>query len=184
MAGLHRSSSALLSMASPARSWPVLLLRCSLMSCNCLFRCSSRQPLMLCPWTRDLALARGEAVHVSPLIFLSCTSGLPSLLGSPYEHCKVAEDFDISHGVSFCCQLSRAAICACLATGVCVGCFTLELLGDERHMLLSCPALADLRDECSPLVTECSGVMAGLVWARYQHMVSRYIIACLDRMSC
>ena len=31
----------------------------------------------------------------------SCTSGLPSLLGSPHEHCKVAEDFELSHGVSF-----------------------------------------------------------------------------------
>ena len=57
-------------------------------------------------------------------------------------------------------------------------------LGDERHMLLECPALADLRDEYSPLVAECSGVMARLVWARNQPMVSRYIIACLDRMSC
>ena len=28
-------------------------------------------------------------------------------------------------------------------------------LGDERHMLLECPALADLRDEYSPLVAEC-----------------------------
>ena len=42
----------------------------------------------------------------------------------------------------------------------------------------------DLRDEYSPLVAECSGVMARLVWARNQPMVSRYIIACLDRMSC
>ena len=57
-------------------------------------------------------------------------------------------------------------------------------LGDERHMLLECPALADLRDEFSPLIAECSGVMARLVWARNQPMVSRYIIACLDRMSC
>ena len=56
--------------------------------------------------------------------------------------------------------------------------------GDERHMLLECPALADLRDEFSPLVAECSGVMARLVWARNQRMVSRYIIACLDGMSC
>ena len=39
-------------------------------------------------------------------------------------------------------------------------------LDDEKHMLLECPALADLsnlRDEFSPLVTECSGVMARLV---------------------
>ena len=71
------------------------------MSCNCLFRCSGRQPLMLCPWTRDLPEPGVEAVHVSPLVFSSCTSGLPSLLGSPHEHRKVAEDFEISHGVSF-----------------------------------------------------------------------------------
>ena len=43
----------------------------------------------------------GEAVHISPLIFSPCRSDLPSLLGSPYEHCKVAEDFEVSHGVSF-----------------------------------------------------------------------------------
>ena len=66
---------------------------------------------------------------------------------------------------------------------VCRLCHT-GALGDERHMLLECPALADLREEYSPLVAECSGVMARLVWARNQPMVSRYIIACLDRMSC
>ena len=66
---------------------------------------------------------------------------------------------------------------------VCRLCHT-GALGDERHILLECPALADLRDEYSPLVAECSGVMARLVWARNQPMVSRYIIACLDRMSC
>ena len=67
--------------------------------------------------------------------------------------------------------------------GVCRLCHT-GALGDERHMLLECPALADLRDEYSPLVAECSGVMARLVWARNQPMVSKYIIACLDIMSC
>ena len=53
-------------------------------------------------------------------------------------------------------------------------------------MLLECPALADLeiRDKLSPLVTDCSSVMARLVWARNQPIASRYIIACLDRMSC
>ena len=66
---------------------------------------------------------------------------------------------------------------------VCRLCHT-GALGDERHMLLECPALADLRDEYSPSVAKCSGVMARLVWARNQPMVSRYIIACLDRMSC
>ena len=51
-------------------------------------------------------------------------------------------------------------------------------------MLLECPALAYLRDEYSPLIAKCSGVMARLVWAGNQPMVGRYIIACLDRMSC
>ena len=44
---------------------------------------------------------------------------------------------------------------------VCRLCHT-RALGDERHMLLEYPALADLRDEYSPLVAECSGVMASL----------------------
>ena len=66
---------------------------------------------------------------------------------------------------------------------VCRLCHT-GALGDERQMLLECPALADLRDEFSTLVAECAGVIARLVWARDQPMVSRYIIACLDRMSC
>ena len=87
------------------------------MSCSCLFRCSGRQPLMLCPWTRDLALAPGAKLCTyRRCFFSSCTSGLPSLLGSPHEHCKVAEDFEISHAMRpglICCQLSRAAICAC-----------------------------------------------------------------------
>ena len=40
---------------------------------------------------------------------------------------------------------------------VCRLCHT-GALGDERHMPLECPALADL--SASPLVAECSGVMA------------------------
>ena len=66
---------------------------------------------------------------------------------------------------------------------VCKLCHT-RALGDERQMLLECPALADLRDEFSPLIAECSGVMTRLVWAKNQPMVSRYIITCLGRMSC
>ena len=57
-------------------------------------------------------------------------------------------------------------------------------LGDERHMLLECSALADLRQQYSTLISGCSGVMAKLVWARDQPLVSKYIIACLDRMAC
>ena len=53
-------------------------------------------------------------------------------------------------------------------------------MGFGRHILLECPALADLKEE----VADCSDVMGRLVWARNQPMSSRYIIACLDRMSC
>ena len=47
----------------------------------------------------------------------------------------------------------------------------------SRHMLLECPALADLRDEISRLVAERSGVMAGLVWAKDRPIVGRYTIS-------
>ena len=68
------------------------------------------------------------------------------------------------------------------ASRVCNLCNT-DALGDERHMLLECPALADLRLQFSSLLLPCSGVMRRLLWAKDQHEVCRYIIACLDRMS-
>lgn len=37
-------------------------------------------------------------------------------------------------------------------------------LGDERHLLLECPALPDLRTQFSQLIAHCSGIMARLVW--------------------
>ena len=57
--------------------------------------------------------------------------GASLFLSRPHEHCKVAGEFwDFAWGL-ICCQLSRAAIraaiCACLATGVCVGSVALEL---------------------------------------------------------
>ena len=48
-------------------------------------------------------------------------------------------------------------------------------LGDERHMLLECPALADLRLQFSSLLLSCSTVMRRLLWAKDQHEVCRYI---------
>ena len=68
------------------------------------------------------------------------------------------------------------------ASRVCNLCNT-AALGDERHMLLECPALAGLRLHFSSLLMSCSSVMRRLLWAKDQHEVSRYIIACLDRMS-
>ena len=43
----------------------------------------------LCTYRRWFSRPANESAHV------------PSPLGSPHEHCKVAEDFEISHGVSF-----------------------------------------------------------------------------------
>ena len=50
-------------------------------------------------------------------------------------------------------------------------------------MLLECLALADLGLQFSSLLLSCSSVMRRLLWAKDQHEVCRYIIACLDRMS-
>ena len=58
------------------------------------------------------------------------------------------------------------------ASRVCYLCDT-DALGDERHMLV----------EFSSLLLSCSSVMMRLLWAKDQHEVCRYILACLDRMS-
>ena len=57
-------------------------------------------------------------------------------------------------------------------------------LGGERRLLLECPALADVRTQISQLIAHYSGIMAKLVWFKDQPLVSRYIIACLDMVSC
>ena len=69
------------------------------------------------------------------------------------------------------------------ARRVCRLCSTGQL-GDERHMLLECPALSDVRAAFSELISQSSGVMARLVWAKDQARVGRYITACLNRMQC
>ena len=60
-------------------------------------------------------------------------------------------------------------------------------LGDERQLciLLECAALAGLTLQVSSLLLSCSDVdvRRRLLWAKDQHEGSRYIIACLDKMS-
>ena len=68
------------------------------------------------------------------------------------------------------------------ASRVCNLCNT-RALGDERHMLLECPALAGLRLQFSSLLLSCPSVMKRLLWAKDQHEVCKYIITCLGRMS-
>ena len=46
---------------------------------------------------------------------------------------------------------------------VCKVCRT-GALGDERHLLLECPALADVRVQFSQLIAQSSGVVARLAW--------------------
>ena len=41
--------------------------------------------------------------------------------------------------------------------------------------------LGDLRSQYAPLIAEGSGIMAQLVWADDQPLLSEYIIACFDR---
>ena len=78
-------------------------------------------------------------------------------------------------------QLRRAAISTCLGPVMSATCAILEHLGDERHLLLDCPALADLRLQFSSLLLSDSSVMRRLLWAKDQHEVCRYIIACFDK---
>ena len=70
-------------------------------------------------------------------------------------------------------------ICSMRNTGACTQ------PGDERHMLLECPALADVRLQSSLILLTCSGVMImrRLLWAKDQREICRQIIACLDKMS-
>ena len=41
---------------------------------------------------------------------------------------------------------------------------------DERHVLMECSALLDLRVTFAPLIAEASGIMARLVWADDQQV--------------
>ena len=52
---------------------------------------------------------------------------------------------------------------------------------DERHVPTECSGLLDLRVAFSPLIAEASGIMARLVWADDQPLVSKHIIACLNQ---
>ena len=48
-------------------------------------------------------------------------------------------------------------------------------------MLLECPASSDIRAAFPGLIAGYSGVIAKLVWAKDKPLVSKYVIACLDR---
>ena len=122
------------------KGWKSVLFRCctgrkEVLLIHCCTACAA-QPCEKLAWLSDgfdVSLSGAAALLfllpsffrssclASLLVFSSCTSSLPSLLGSPHEHCKVAEDFEFFAWGLICSQLSRAAICACLATGVYVG---------------------------------------------------------------
>ena len=99
---------------------------------------------------------------------------LPILLGVTNGECQIALDshLPIEEG-----RRSRRP----QARRVCNLC-NIGALGDESHMLLECP-VSGLRLQFSSLLLSCSGVMRRLLWAKDQHALCRYIIACLDNMS-
>ena len=76
-------------------------------------------------------------MHVSPLVFSSYTSGLSSLLGSPHEHCKVAEDFEIRMG-SHLLPVEQGHLRLPRHRRVCRLCHT-GALGDEIEGFDGCP---------------------------------------------
>ena len=125
----------------------------------------------------------GEAVHISPLFSRPADQICPVYWEVLMSIAKLQRNLRFRMGSHLLPIEQGRHLRLPRHRRVCRLCHT-GALGDERHMLLECPALADLRDEYSPLVAERSGVMARLVWARNQPMVSRYINACLDRMSC
>ena len=101
LAGLHRSSDALLSMASQAHRWQVLLLRYDQMIC---YANAAVGHLRLCahgflvlPWSRREAVCR----PVLTLALSSCKPGLPRSLVGPHVHCRVEYDFEILHGAAY-----------------------------------------------------------------------------------
>ena len=70
-----------------------------------------------------------EAMHILSLVFPSCRPDLPSYYctgKSPLQSCRDFRDFAWSPVCAAYRQLSRATVCACFATGMCVGSVTLE----------------------------------------------------------
>ena len=51
-------------------------------------------------------------------------------------------------------------------------------------MLLDCPALVDLREDFCPLVADCSGVVARLVWAQVHHCMPWYTVMLMTNTRC
>ena len=91
----------------------------------------------------------------------------PSYWESPMGHAKLhrilrfrmrSHQLSVEEGRHF--NLPRAS-------RVCNLCDT-DALGDERHMLLECPALADFRLRFASLLLSCSSVMRRLLWAKDQ----------------
>ena len=116
--------------------------------------------LPCCNWFQVMDIF-GFLLYVS---WLSQNAACPSYWESPMGNAKLhrilrfrmgSHQLPVEEGRHF--NLPRAS-------RVCNLC-SADALGDERHMLLECPALADLRLQFSSLLLPCSSVMRRLLWA-------------------
>ena len=180
LGGLRKSASALVILASPSRWWLGLLLRSS--QTHCLRHLRQRRQVAFDAVPLDPKLSSSSGVKLCtyqqwfarPAGF-HCLNYWDVPMGTAklqriFRYRMGSHMLPIEQGRHL--QLPRhRRVCKLCRTGA---------LGDERHLLLECPALADVRTEFSQLIARCSGIMARLVWFKDQQLVSRYIIACLD----
>ena len=152
---------------------------CSHRSCN--YAVSVQVDLMnttrwwtnICVQSPSMAAKGGSSLLLLLPLAVTDNCCQHSYFGVSQEHCKL----DFACGL-ICCQLSRAAICACLTTDVCTGSVILELWV--------------MRGTCSlsALLLRISGTTS-LHWLQNAQvlglrgpMVSRYMTTCLDKVSC
>ena len=91
-------------MASPAHQWQVILCEVrpdELLLAILAFKCSSRPHLPLCPRILGHAMVQAKNCIQIAAGSLVLGPGLPRVLEGSHRHCKVAEDFEIAHGVTF-----------------------------------------------------------------------------------
>ena len=67
------------------------------------------------------------------------------------------------------------------ADRVCIACGS-GAVGNERHALLECAALADVCDRFSDLIAGAENTLRMLLWHKDQMAVFRYVTACLSRL--
>ena len=114
----------------------------------------------------------------------ACRLGLSNSLGCSHERGRNAVDLGILYGVPVAGNLSRAVMCIYLATCVHAGSVQSGLRPTGGTGLWSV-LLLQILGQSSPGSPEPACVpMAGLVWANFKPLVSKYMSACLDGTLC